>query len=151
MQIQGKHALKVWRVAKCDPSVRYLITPLTAMAKQQFIVDNVKEVDHKGNSVRVNHAQYADTAARYAVLDIHGLRDGKKEFKIVKDTVAEFGMKTVVRDDCWAQIPEVLKAELYAAVLEISELNKKEIEGLGFTVLSQGSDWKNAPVAKRKK
>ena len=151
MQVQSKHTIRAWRTADCDKTVRYLITPLTAMARQQLIIDNVKTVTVDGIDIQVNQAQFVDEAARYALLDIEGLFEKKKPFEIVKDTVAEFGMKTKVRDDCWAQIPEVLKAEIYSYTLLVTNLPEKEIESLGFTLLSPGTDWKNAPVAKRKK
>jgi len=124
------------------------------MAKQQLLVDNSKIVHGKGSKdvkMDLTFGAYADEAARYGVLDIEGLFEKKKPFKIIKDTVAELGMKTKVRDDCWKQIPEVLKSELFDAVLAITELPEKEIESLGFTLLLPGMDWKNEPVAKPKK
>ena len=148
MQIKGKHALKVWRKADCDKSVRYLLTPLTAMAKQQFVVENVRDVEKDGATVRINFGEYADVAARYCVLDIQGLMDGKNKFEIKKDTIVEYGMKTRVRQDCWNDVPEILKSEIYNAVQSITDLSQKDIESLGFTVLSPGTDWKNAPVVK---
>ena len=155
MQIQ-KYALKVWRKAKCDPDgkVRYLLTPLTAKAKQQLSADNVKKVnpDKEGEalSINVNYGDYTEQAARYATLDIEGLMDGKKPFKLVKDTVSDFGMKTCVRADCWEKVPEILKDEIYKTMYEITELDKEGIEGLGFTVLSPGCDWNTVKAAKEK-
>lgn len=151
MQVKSKHALKVWKQADCDKGVRYLLTPLTAMAKQQFVIENVREVDKDGETVRVNFGEFADIAARYCVLDIQGLKDGKKEFKLVKYTIKEYGMKTCVRADSWERIPEILKSEIYNAVQSITDLPEKEIESLGFTVLLPGTDWTSAPVAKPKK
>lgn len=154
MQIRSKHALKVWRKAKCDPKVRYLITPLTAMANQQFLADHtelIKESKKEETHLELSFGTYIDEVARYGTLDIDGLFDKKKPFKIVKDNVSEFGMKTKVRDDCWELIPEVLKSELMDSVIALTKLSKKEIESLGFTVLSPGSDWKNAPDAVSKK
>ena len=155
MQIQ-KHALRVWRKAACDPAgkVRYQLIALTAMVRQQLSADNIRDVEvdknGKAESIPVNFGDYTDELARYAVVDIEGLMDGKKPFKIVKDTVEEFGMKTKVRKDCWNNIPENLKSEIYKVMYEISDLTQKEIESLGFTVLSPGKTWNTVPAVKGK-
>lgn len=156
MQIQ-KHALTVYRTAKCDPDkkVRYKLRALTAIIRQQFSADNIREVevdeDGKATSLPINFGDYTDQLARYATIEIDGLMDGKKPFKLVKDTVDEFGMKTKVRDGSWAKVPEALKSEIYKVMHEISDLSKKEIESLGFTVLSPGEDWNSALGAKGKR